>query len=368
MATAKPIQMQTLYKRDSKGKIREWRCELEGDRYRTVAGVQGGNQVTSSWTYAKPKNVGRSNETTAVQQAESEAQSKYDKKLAQGGYSYDVPAADAVKAVKAMLANKFNPKADYDYPVMVQPKLDGIRCLANAEGLWTRNGKPITSCPHIIEGLAELFDSEPNLTLDGELYNHEHRENFNAIVSAVRKHYPSQESELVEYHVYDVVDPESTAGYEDRKETIQDLFDNFGGFVKVRTDIASTLEQVMECHGFALGEGFEGSIIRLRGVPYEYKRSKSLLKHKDFDTDEFEILDVLEGVGNRGGMAGKVVLQLPNGNTCEAGIAGGVDFYKHLLKAKSKYKTATVRYFGYTPDGKLRFGVVLAVFEGDRDV
>ena len=65
-----------------------------------------------------------------------------------------------------------------------QPKLDGIRCIANQSGLWTRAGKEITSCPHIWESVKPFLDANPGVTLDGELYNHELKEDFNKISSS----------------------------------------------------------------------------------------------------------------------------------------------------------------------------------------
>lgn len=48
-------QFNTLYKFDTKGKIREWRMEVDGNQYRTIAGLQDGKQVTSGWTTAEAK-------------------------------------------------------------------------------------------------------------------------------------------------------------------------------------------------------------------------------------------------------------------------------------------------------------------------
>ena len=54
-----------------------------------------------------------------------------------------------------------------------QPKLDGIRCVVDKNGMWTRAGKPINSCPHIFESLKKFIEDNPNMIIDGELYNHE---------------------------------------------------------------------------------------------------------------------------------------------------------------------------------------------------
>ena len=65
----------TLFQYDTEGHARQWSVEVSADQYRFVTGVVGGSLVESSWTTAKPKNVGRGNETTGEQQALNEAKS-----------------------------------------------------------------------------------------------------------------------------------------------------------------------------------------------------------------------------------------------------------------------------------------------------
>src|SRR3546814_10690811 len=76
---------------------------------------------------------------------------------------------------KPMLAEKY----DAFEPGFAQPKLDGVRCIATKDGLFSRQGKPITSCPHISTALTPLFEHTPSLVLDGALYNHDLTDNFN---------------------------------------------------------------------------------------------------------------------------------------------------------------------------------------------
>ena len=59
--------METLYKRDTKGKVRSWVTEVEDDQWRTIAGIHNGNLVTSGWRKSDAKNVGRSNETLLIE-------------------------------------------------------------------------------------------------------------------------------------------------------------------------------------------------------------------------------------------------------------------------------------------------------------
>ena len=98
-------------------------------------------------------------------------------------------------------------------------------------------------------------------------------------------------------------------------------------------------------------------MIRLDLGPYENKRSKQLLKYKNFKDAEFVILDVEEGLGNRSGMAGKLICLLPNGNKVGVSMTGTQEFMTQVLKDKDRVigKQATVKFFDWTPDGSLRF-------------
>ena len=65
-----------IYKRDSQGKVRVWDYQVSGNRYRTIAGIQGGMMMESEWTVCTGK---RGN--TDEQQAQFEAEAERKKKL-----------------------------------------------------------------------------------------------------------------------------------------------------------------------------------------------------------------------------------------------------------------------------------------------
>ena len=373
------ITRETIYKIDSKGKTREWRMEIDGANYRTVAGVQGGQQVTSGWKEAFPKNVGRSNATTAEEQAVAEVDAKYTKKL-DGEYHETVllsvvqetlKSTAQAKFFKPMLATKWEDLKDkIDYPVFTQPKLDGVRCIMNADGMWSRTGKAITSCPHIIEELAPFFAAYPDTVLDGELYNHDLRDDFNKIISLVRKTKPTEAdtkeaAETVQYHLYDA--PTGGDTYMDRYVLISTLG---GKSVKVvETLEAKDESQVDDQFGEFVEQGYEGGMIRV-DAPYEQKRSKTLMKRKDFEDMEFEIISIEEGQGNWAGYAKRVVFKLEDGRECGSGLAGNREFARDLLANREDYVggQVTVQYFTRTPDGVPRFPIAKALYPTKRDI
>ena len=370
---------ETIYKVDSKGKVREWRMEIDGANYRTVAGVQGGQQVVSGWREAFPKNVGRSNATTAEEQAVAEVDAKYTKKL-DGEYHETVLLSvvqDTLKSTaqakffKPMLATKWEDlKDDIEYPVYTQPKLDGVRCIINADGMWSRTGKAITSCPHIIEQLASMFEMRPDLVLDGELYNHDLKDDFNKIISLVRKTKPTEAdtaeaAETVQYHMYDV--PSVDLDFQNRSSNLRGIEND--SLKVVKTLVAYNEQEVDEQFGEFVEQGYEGGMIRLN-APYEQKRSKTLMKRKDFEDMEFEIVSIEEGQGNWAGYAKRVVFKLEDGRECGSGLAGNQEFARELLERRDEYVggQVTVQYFTRTPDGVPRFPIAKALFANGRDV
>ena len=113
----------------------------------------------------------------------------------------------------------------------------------------------------------------------------------------------------------------------------------------------------------------EGQMVRRDG-PYKNGRSFDLLKRKTFVDQEFTVISVDEGIGNRAGMAGFITYELGDGRTFKSGIKGNWEYATQLLKDADKYVggEGTVRFFQFTPDGIPRFPVTVALYEGKRDL
>ena len=371
-------QLPKLYKRDSKGKTRVWEVEVgySNDDYagiRTVAGLDNGKKVTSEWNLSEAKNVGKSNSTTAYTQAQAEAKALWDKRI-EKEYFVDIGMIDSYDKFDPMLAGdytkvKVKPTSGYS-----QPKLDGIRCIANSKGLWTRTGKPITSCPRIWEEVRFLLEANPNLTLDGELYNHELKQDFNKIVSLVRKtkftDADLEESQrLVQYHVYDIhcsVNPDVIFSIRnlEAQENITSFLEEYIHIVP--TTFYNNQDELDELYSAYTADGYEGQMVRL-DEKYENKRSKYLLKRKEFITEEFEVISMEEGQGNWSGHTKRFILRLADGREVGAGVRGNQEQLSKLWESQETPSWATLRYFDLTPDGIPRFPVVIDYGVGERD-
>ena len=180
------MKLDTLYKKTTVGKTQTWTIEVSENKFRTISGQSDGKKITNKWTICEAKNVGKKNATTGETQAIKQAEAKHKKKL-ESGYHYDVENIDKKRFYEPMLAQDFKNKnrekevmgeinqSVFGAAVFSQPKLDGIRCIAMREGLFTRTGKEIVAVPHIHEALEPFFDKYPSAVLDGELYNHEYK-------------------------------------------------------------------------------------------------------------------------------------------------------------------------------------------------
>jgi len=370
------MYLPTLFKRASTDAVQQWTIEVDGDHYRTISGQQGGKLTTTEWTDCEGKNQGRSNETTPEQQALAEAKAKW-KKKSEKGYVQSVSDIDKSGFMQVMLAQKYEDRVDeidFSKGVVVSPKLDGIRCIINKDGMWSREGKSLLAgSPHIHRMLEPLFKVDPPLQLDGELYNHQFHSNFNKIVSLIKKQKPTAEElveseKLVQYWIFDCVEPVSWAtrflNNNVLKTYLSQLKTN-----KIRTvtnRFVMSAKDIDTAFKLFRAENFEGAMVRwnLNDTPYDHKRSKYLLKYKDFVTDEFEIINVIPGRGNKATMAAKVECKDSRGEVFEANIEGNWDFARELLqnKADAIGKQGTVRYQNLTPDRQVpRIGYLIAI-------
>jgi len=264
-----------------------------------------------------------------------------------------------------MLAYKFNnKKVNWAEPVYIQPKLDGVRCLITKDGAYSRTGKQFKNLAHIELSLIPFFKKHPHIVLDGELYNHKLKNDFEKIISLVRKQKPTDTDRLdaqhlVQFHVYDYTGQKpnllENLKYKGRQDnlTCSDIYCPSICYTDTRRVATPAMIKVL--HDKWLEMGYEGSIIRLNGE-YEQKRSKNLLKVKDFSDSEAKIIGFVEGKGKRRGTIGKFIAVDSEG--MEFGMPV-MDKFKYLQMNFNKMKkwigkTATFTYFERTKRGSYR--------------
>lgn len=355
--------MKTLYKKDSKGKIREWTICTIDDELIQKSGIVDGKLVEHN-KLCKPKNVGKSNSTTGSEQAILEMESLIKSKLSEG-YFKTKDEAENEMVILPMLAsdyNKFSKKIDWNN-CYVQPKLDGMRCLAIIEDgqviLKSRDGKIIENMDHIKNELSKINE---NIILDGELYLH--GSSFQDNMKLIKK-YRKGLTEKISYHIYDCI---SNDGFGNRLGNTL-CFINGSTIKSVDTGTIKNEEDLKRYHQYYLEDGYEGSIVRHGNKPYELdKRSTSLLKYKDFQDIDAEIIDIIPNDSNplHGTPLLKYSVNKLSGvsiSTFKAGVKMSHEDRIDLLANKHLYigKLANIRFFEWTDDGNPRFPVMIGI-------
>ena len=264
---------------------------------------------------------------------------------------------------KAMLAHKFDKsRVDWNKAVYIQPKLDGVRCLFTKDGAYSRNHKQFMNVRHIEMALKPFFDQNPDVILDGELYNHKLKRDFEKIISLVRKQKPTDTDRrdaqhLVQFHVYDYFDGVMYDSYDTRRDQLicSNIYDAQIKYVHAQP--VKSYEQARDFHATYLSEGYEGSIIRLDGV-YKHGRSYDLMKFKDFSDTEATIVGYEIGKGKRTGTLGKFIMLDDEGVRfgCPPGKGYTYKDLANMLKNIDSYigKRATFTYFQRTQAGSYR--------------
>ena len=264
---------------------------------------------------------------------------------------------------KPMLAYPVSDKPiDYSKPVFMQPKLDGVRCLIQCDNgvitAYSRTGKVWKNIDHILFNLKPFFHWAPNVVLDGELYNHDFKDDFESIISMVRKTKPTDEDRSisekhVQFHCYDIV---NKAVFHLRDEWLKGNLQSNHCVRHVET-IQVDESQAHFVHTQNLEKGYEGSIVRL-DTPYQCKRSHSLRKFKDFSDAEANIVGYEEGKGKRIGTLGKFIMQDDDGNQfgCPPGKGHNYKDLALMLANIHEYmgQRATFTYFERTKAGSYR--------------
>ena len=272
--------------------------------------------------------------------------------------------------IKPMLAYKVDKKpVDWSEKVYIQPKLDGVRCVIYVDDkenirCFSRTGKEFHNLEHIKLSLNKFFFDYANVdvVLDGELYNHDLKDDFEKIISLVRKQKPTdadkaEAERLIQFHCYDYIETvmDKPYGYRSDQLACSDMYNYCIKYVE--TTLVNSKDSAQLRHQYNLNNGYEGSILRL-DKPYQQKRSYNLQKFKDFNDTEATIVGYEIGKGKREGTLGKFLMQDDDG--IEFGCPPGKGYnYKDLaniLKNIHDYigKRATFTYFERTQYGSYR--------------
>lgn len=391
----------TLYTLDSKGKVRVFEAEVyykDGDFIVSTSTGLFNGKLTPQRTIIKKGKQGRDTRQQAVFEAASEWNKKWDE-----GYKslkhieekwIDLLQTTATLSdylVKAfidnpqfsytnqngdelpMLAHKFKDVKTPEYPYIIQPKLDGVRCLVkfkDNKAVLTSRGGQYYQIPHLIDQLTiflnRLYEHNHSVILDGEIY--EHGTPLQEISGAARTEAEGMfaSNSWLEYHIYDVVSTKNLKATQRERDLLLTIIQEYAFDVSSIKFIESkkvySKDEVLMVHEHYVSKGYEGAILRNPFGVYEFnQRSKSLLKVKEYQDDEFEIIGCGSDEGKSIGESFYFVLKNNiNDLTFKSRPTGTEKDKEHWYYNINEYigKKATVRYFARSNDGLPTQGVV----------
>jgi DNA ligase-1 len=262
-----------------------------------------------------------------------------------------------------------------NFPLMVQPKLDGIRCISQYDQttgtiiMFSRKGTPFNNFTHISDELKEIVNTTTTNTLfiDGELYSPDLT--FERISGLVRSQTITSEDsadlQKIQYHIYDIyVLNQPLLGYHERNQILNHFMATHARTptlfcVLVDTKIANTIKDIPQYHQHYVEHGYEGIMLRDPIGPYEIdKRSKYLQKYKTFIEEEFRIV----GIGEEDGMI-MFVCETEEKRIFNVRPRGSFESRREMFKKGESYigKLLTVIFQEYTELNVPRFGVGKAI-------
>jgi DNA ligase 1 len=345
----------TIYKRDSKGKVRFLTIKAEEGYVIQESGILGTDSPVVHRSACIGKNIGKTNSTTPEEQAVLEANSKITEKMRQGYFNTIEEASQLGGSdfVLPMLAEDFKKhKKKIVFPCYAQPKLDGMRALGKGRNtMLSRTGKIVDTITHI--NLPEVLE---NFHLDGELYQHE--VGFQNLMRRIKKVGPF--TKHIQYHVYDIVINDKP--FHERMELLREIVGEREDIIVVETVLVNNEEELVSYHQNNLQKGYEGTMVRHGSEGYAVnKRSSQLLKYKDFLDEVYYVEDVVPSESRP--EQGVVVCDLGNGMgpkiTFNCGMKFSHEAREEILRNKHMYigTMAEVRFFEFTDGGIPRFPV-----------
>lgn len=390
-------ELTTLYKERRDGKYQICSISVSQDSPNEPAsiitehGIEGAKIQTDTYLISEGKNIGKANETSIWDQAISEAESKWNKKIDEGYSVEKTPVLN--QSFRPMLAHDWNKRGaslfkklslDEYLEFYIQPKLDGVRCniYMTEYGLkaFSRKGKDISEpCSNILDSLTSLFSEDDDIVLDGEIYSYNPDYNIQDISGAVnRNEYNADIHSKLCLILFDSYRESEEMDFEARfKELdeylipdlvykIDDPFvsKNVCTYIKTRS-YDELMHRITQQHHIAVDNmGLEGIMIRLNSRPYEVnRRSTSLLKYKVMQDEEFTVVDITTPPSGREHGTAILVCETLEGRTFEAPLNGKREYRLEVYANKDKYigEQATIQFQTYSKDNIPIFPKAIAI-------
>lgn len=276
-----------------------------------------------------------------------------------------------VPTFEVQLAQKFEEKRLRGRAeVAVEPKLDGIRCLAivrrGSVTMLARSGKQITNFDSTIGAqLLELGDG----AYDGEIMGRD----FTALMrQAYRKeHVDVSDTHFALFDFLPLTEWDSKETSLSCSARYRELSSRVGPdrqWVRVvpRQVVPPSWEAIKALHDQFAAQGFEGAMVKDTEAPYRFGRGHEVMKLKAFHDIDLEIEGFIEGTGKHEGKLGSVVVTY-EGVQVQVGSGWSDELREAVWADQGSFlgRVIECRYQEVTPDGSLRFPT-FKCFRNDR--
>jgi DNA ligase-1 len=370
----------------------------DGGKRRWQAGIRKNEKddfeiVTASGTASAQAKIQFSKRTiktnlshrTEYEQAILELNSKVCTRMKKDGFVFtdDSSISSPTTIPFPMLAESFSKvKSPLTYPLDVQPKLDGVRCLVqivNDSIKLSSRGRGDFShlLPIFEDSLKSILALLPSGSiLDGELIVNTDTggENFAASVSVVRKTKTPltlTEKASLKYVIFSQFHLEDKRSYTERQASLLSVFSQLSlpNVILIDSFIVHNEIELYEKYEIFLKKGHEGIMLYQPNGLYESgKRSKQLLKLKPFEEMEGKVERVIAGRGKESNAA-LLEVEFPKGGKFGAEPirvimhpTGPIEEREKWMRTPSLVlgRQVTFKYQGFTADGVPRFPVARA--------
>lgn len=206
--------------------------------------------------------------------------------------------------------------------ISISQKLNGSRCFFYKGKLYTRQGKEYVGCDNIITQLKTLSSVfREDKVFDGELVLKEEGLTDSEAFQKGTGIAMSKDKDKSNLHlvIFDVIpekafeEQSETEIYSHRKELLKVIQFSIKKFNLDKLDVVEFFyegydhTQIQNCLDFAEAHDMEGVMINL-DTPYEFKRTKNLIKVKKFYTYDLKCIGVEEGTGKNKGRLGAIIV------------------------------------------------------------
>jgi hypothetical protein len=390
-------RFEPYFKLDSKGAERVWWIGFDPEKKSAISGYgvsKGAIQIVQSEIKLNKSN------RNMREQSMLDITQKIAKKIREGYQTSNQQIIEKKTGERTsfdapMLFQKLDPiKTKLNFPVGVQPKLDGIRCLAmllddgtvsmrSRPGIeWTKESKVFFE--NEIKALLSFLPA--GTQLDGEIYGPGLL--FETITSIVKDSKNMKKYiDKISYNIFTIIDVDKNTPAELRYTELNNAYESLQiegedlKFLEDRIKIvemrdANSMEEIIEFHNSYLELGYEGSVIykyankakkdslQWKSSLYKLNRCSNVLKYKatltgeEMQEDEGTIVDVKEAKGTQKGAA---IFTVANneGKTFDVVPALTIERRREIFQDSSNVigKKLTYKYQNLTKYGLPRFPI-----------